>query len=69
MSETELCVGTDEDDIPFVQLGNYKFKLDLEDLDEEYRERSRIELRETPEVVEESLAQLKTLLEGNSVAT
>lgn len=60
----ELCVETGGDDVPFVQLGSYKLRLDLEDLDEEFRELSRVELRETPEVVEESLARLKTLLEG-----
>ncbi|KAF2904399.1 hypothetical protein ILUMI_01776 [Ignelater luminosus] len=64
MSKMEPCVETGEDDVPFVQLGQYKLRLDLEDLDEEFRERSRIELRETPEVVEKSLARLKELLEA-----
>lgn len=67
MSEMELCVETGEDGVPFVQLGQHKLRLDLEDLDEEFLERSRVELRETPEVVEESLARFKTLLEGKLV--
>lgn len=52
------------DDVPFVQLGKHILRLDLEELDEEMKERSRKELREVPEVVEESLAALKQLLEG-----
>lgn len=52
------------DDVPFVQLGEHTLRLDLEELDEDYQERSRKELRETPEVVENAIERLKTLLKG-----
>lgn len=52
------------DDIPFVQLGKHVLRLDLEELDDEMKERSRKELRETPEVVEESIAKLRELIAG-----
>lgn len=52
------------DEVPFVQLGKHIMRLDLEELDEDMKERSRKELRETPEVVEESIATLRKLLEG-----
>lgn len=52
------------DRVPFVQLGGHILRLDLEELNEEWRERSRIELRETPEVVESAMEQLRILLKG-----
>lgn len=55
-------IGNDE--VPFVQLGDYKLRLDLEDLNEEYKERALKELRETPENVEGALVALRGLIKG-----
>lgn len=60
-----LCVELGSDNIPYVQLGEYKLRLDLEDLNEEYQERARLELRETPENVEGALVALRGLIKGN----
>lgn len=54
-----------EDEVPFIKIGDEILRLDLEELDQEIAEKARIELRETPEIVEESLEILKTLLKGN----
>lgn len=54
-----LRVETGEDNVPFVQLGECQLRLDLEDLNEEYQERARNELRETPEIVERALLQFR----------
>jgi len=57
-----LCVEVGSDGVPFVQLGEHILRLDLEDLDESYNERSRIELRETPQIVEDALEKLRSLI-------
>lgn len=53
-----------EDEVPFVDLGVCVLRLDLEDLDEEYKEMARKELRETEENVEGALVALRGLIEG-----
>lgn len=53
-----------EDEVPFVDLGVCILRLDLEDLDEEYKEMAREELRETPENVEGALVALRGLIKG-----
>jgi prefoldin subunit 5 len=55
-----------EDEIPFVDLGKgYKIRLEYEDLtDEKYLAKARDELRETPEIVENALAELRKLIKG-----
>ncbi|KAK5646330.1 hypothetical protein RI129_004794 [Pyrocoelia pectoralis] len=57
-----LSIECGSDKVPYVQLGEHTLRLDLEELNEEYRERSRIELRETPENVDRALHKLRTLL-------
>jgi hypothetical protein len=65
MTEHQTIV-TGEDQIPYIDLGEgYKIRLEYEDLtDEKYLEKARIELRETPEIVENSLAELRKLIKG-----
>lgn len=53
-----------EDKVPYVDLGVCTLRLDLEDLDEEYKEIARTELRETPENVEGALVALRGLIKG-----
>ncbi|XP_063913729.1 alpha-tocopherol transfer protein-like [Zophobas morio] len=61
-----LRVETDANNVPFVQLGKHKLRLDLEDLDESFKERAKEELGETPEVVERSLRQFKKYVSGET---
>lgn len=60
-----------EDGIPFIDLGKgYKIRLEYEDLtDEKYLEKARTELRETPEIVEKSLAEFRQLIKGENYPT
>lgn len=55
-----------EDEVPYVDLGVCTLRLDLEDLDEEYKEIARTELRETPENVEGALVALRGLIKGTA---
>lgn len=64
MSEVKMEVG--EDDIPFLRLSeDYTLRLDLEELDDEYRKRATKDLRETPENVREALKTIRQLIKGN----
>lgn len=59
----------DDQSAPFIDLGNgVRVKLDLRDYDddEECARKAREELRETPDVVRESLAELRNLLKEHS---
>jgi hypothetical protein len=48
----------------WIKMGDYLLKFEEEDLGEEYEERARKELRETPEVVRDAITALKSLLRG-----
>ncbi|RZC39186.1 retinaldehyde-binding protein 1, partial [Asbolus verrucosus] len=54
-----FCVEVGEDNVPFVQVGEHQLRLDLEELNEEYKERAKNELRETPEIIESALRKLR----------
>ncbi|EFA03469.2 alpha-tocopherol transfer protein [Tribolium castaneum] len=58
-----LRVEKGDDNVPFVQLGECQLRLDLEDLDETYKERAKNELRETPEVVENALREFREFIQ------
>nr|CAH7740996.1 unnamed protein product [Callosobruchus chinensis] len=60
-----LCVETGNDGIPFIQLGSYQMRLDLEELTGEDKDRAVEELKETPENVQEGLRHLKELIEAD----
>ena len=49
---------------PGIKMGDYLLKFEEEELGEEYEERARKELRETPEVVSDAITALKGLLRG-----
>lgn len=61
-----MSIEFEDDKIPFIDLGKgYKIRLEYEDLtDEKYMERAREELRETPENVENGIAELRKLIKG-----
>jgi hypothetical protein len=49
---------------PCIKFGDYLLKFEEEELGEEFEERARKELRETPEVVRDAISALKGLLRG-----
>lgn len=54
----------DDDGVPFIQLGKYKIKLEKEELTGELKAKAKEELRETPDIVEKGLKELKALISG-----
>lgn len=63
-----MSIETGEDKIPYIDLGDgYVIRLEYEDLsDEKYIEKAKIELRETPEVVEAAISELRKLIKGKT---
>jgi len=55
---------TDLNELPKLQLGDFTLELEIGPLSEEMQEVARKELRETPEVQKEAIAELKKLLQG-----
>lgn len=62
-----LCVELGSDEVPFIQLGDYQMRLDLEELNETDKLRAAVELREIPENVEYALEKLRKLIKGTSI--
>jgi prefoldin subunit 5 len=64
-----MSIQTDENNIPFIDLGEgYKIRLEFEDLaEEEYIEKAKNELRETPEVATAAIEELRALIKGKCV--
>jgi len=59
---------SDLDKVPFIQIGDFKLRLELDDdLSPELLEVAVKELRETPEQQEQSIAELKALLESTLI--
>lgn len=48
----------------YIQLGKHELRFDIQDLDGVYLERARVELRETPDIKEKAIADLRQLLES-----
>nr|CAI5834098.1 unnamed protein product [Callosobruchus analis] len=60
-----LCVETGNDGVPFIQLGSYQMRLDVEELTGKDKERAVEELKETPENVQEGLRRMRELIEAD----
>jgi len=59
---------SDLDKVPFIQIGDFKLRLELDDdLSPELLEVAVKELRETPEQQEKSIVELKALLESTLI--
>lgn len=56
---------TDVEKLPAVQLGDFLLQIELDEPRPSVQEIAREELRETPEVVEPAVAELRRLLEGS----
>ncbi|XP_066142218.1 alpha-tocopherol transfer protein-like isoform X2 [Euwallacea fornicatus] len=57
-----VCVETDEKGSPFVTLGPYQLRLELENISGEFEEKARTELLETPERLQQGLERLRELI-------
>lgn len=55
---------TEMDALPAIQLGDYTLQLELGELSEFGREIAQRELRETPDLQEKSVKELRKLMEG-----
>ncbi|KAG6798242.1 alpha-tocopherol transfer protein isoform X1 [Apis mellifera caucasica] len=53
-------------DAPCLKMGNFVLKMDFDEGDEYFREKARDELRETPEIVEQSLNDFRTMVKAES---
>ncbi|CAK9799180.1 CLVS1 [Anthophora quadrimaculata] len=53
-------------EVPQLKLGNYVLRAELEEPDEYFKEKAKDELRETPEVVQQALKDIRELLKGES---
>ncbi|CAA9997418.1 unnamed protein product, partial [Nesidiocoris tenuis] len=54
-----------DDELRVVQMGSYKLRFENDDdIGEWFEEKARVELRETPELREESLNKLKDMIAG-----
>lgn len=61
-----MAMKFDEDGVPFVMWGSNKIQLETNPVSEKkIIEKAEKELRETPEVVEKALAELRELIKGN----
>lgn len=55
---------SDLEEIPSLQIGEYVFNLEVNDMTPEVKELAKKELRETPEVRKEAVITLRDLLRG-----
>lgn len=62
----EFHLEIDPNEPPCIRVGKDMLKLELEDIDEVYRQKSSIELRETVEIKEESIKRFRELLNGTN---
>lgn len=64
MSAQILSVKYNEDNVPYIGLGDYEIRLESEQPPDAVMERARTELRELPEITEPAIAELRELLKG-----
>ena len=62
-----MSLELNENGTPYIKCGNYAIRLETEELTDEMKEKARRELRETPEIVEQSLRELKKSLAGENL--
>lgn len=51
--------------VPQFKMGNFTFTAEFDDGDESYSQRAETELRETPEVVQQALKDIRVMIQGN----
>lgn len=65
MSAQILSVKYDENNLPYIGVGDHKIRLESEQPTEAVLEKARNELREVPEITGPAIAELRELLKGN----
>lgn len=68
MSAQILSVKYNENNVPYIGLGEYEIRLESEQPSDAVMEKARTELRELPEIVEPAIAELRELLKGKKRA-
>jgi hypothetical protein len=61
----EMSLKFDSDNVPYVEFGSYSIRLENNELPTEYKEKAMVELRETPEIIDKAINELRSLLKGN----
>lgn len=59
-----LAVKYNENNVPYIPLGDHELRLEAEQPKEAILEKARTELREVPEIVGPAIAELRELLKG-----
>lgn len=64
MSAQILSVKYNENNVPYIGLGDHEIRLESEPPSDAVMEKARTELRELPEIVEPAIAELREMLKG-----
>lgn len=65
LGDQDACiVSTKSRELPHLKMGSSVLKADFDEGDDFYREKTKNELRETPEVVEQALKDFKAMFKG-----
>lgn len=64
MSAQILSVKYNENNVPYIGLGDHEIRLESEPPSDAVMEKARNELRELPEIVEPAIAELREMLKG-----
>lgn len=54
----------DENKVPYIQLGHLKVRLEDDEPTEEVKEIARVQLRETPDIVQPAVEEMKKMVLG-----
>lgn len=64
----EQCLKYDDNKVPYIQLGHLKVRLEDEEPTDEVKEIARIQLRETPDVVQPAVEEMRQLVLGKYIS-
>lgn len=64
MSAQILSIKYDENNLPYIGVGDHKIRLENEQPTEAVMEKARNELREIPEITGPAIAELREMLKG-----
>lgn len=66
MSAQIVTVKYNENNVPYIGLGDHEIRLESDPPTEAVMEKARNELRELPEITEPAIAELREMLKGKS---
>lgn len=64
MTAQILTVKYNENNVPYIGLGDHEIRLESEDPTEAMKEKARVELREVPEITGPAIVELREMLKG-----